>query len=236
MTKKLKKYLFLGLIMGMFIPSFAQAQGVFGGSAAQKIPTIQFERDNQYMADLLSLQNQVALLEKMIDRQQELNKMADNLAQLGMPFVPPAPEYKICEQLPANDVCAKSYPDLYEDYLMAAAMPEPLALPPAPSLPQIEDMAVIQSIDELDEDTAKSLEEAEFMWAEINCLNMVCKAIVVPKIQGNTSRYTTRIGDLLPNGLVVEKISTEGVVTSRGNTPILLEPAPSTLQQKQPLS
>lgn len=234
MINELKKYVYLLIGLAFLMPSISYAQGVFG-SGAQKIPTIQFERDNKYMATLLSLQNQNALLEKMISRQKELNKMAENLSELNMPFVPPAPEQSICKQLPGNDLCAEFYPSLYKDYNVATAMPDFIPLP-LPVLPNIEDIAVVKGIGELDIETLKSLEFADFMWTEINCLNMACKATVVPDISKNRARYTIRIGDRLPNGLVVEKISAEGVVTSRGEKPVILEPAPSSMASQKSVS
>ncbi len=215
----------------LLTPSKAYAQGGVFGGGPQKIPSIQFERNNQYMADILSLQNQVSLLKKMIDRQKKLNDMQENLSAMGMPFIAPAPEYVICQQLPANEVCAEFYPDLYEGYISAAAaMPAPL---PVPSFPKIDEIAITKNIGDLDRETFKKLEESDFMWAEINCLNDKCKAIVVPDIVGNLSRYTIRVGDKLPNGLIVEAISAQGVVTSQGSKTVPLNPAPSSDSSKQ---
>ncbi len=217
----LMKTIFVILIT--LIPSMAahhaHAQGIFGANQIQKpqeTPEIQFVYNNDYMSSILQLQNQVALLEKMIDRQEELNQIAENFSDIGVPFEMPAPEYDICKQLPGNDVCAEFYADLYQDYVLSSArLPQlmpPLDLPKTSkaSAPVVEDVSV-----------------SDFVWSEITCLNQACKAVIAPTYGDDMTRQTVYVGDQLPNGLIVEDISLGGMFASNGSKIIEIKPAPS---------
>ena len=81
-------------------------------SPVQKAKPI--ETDNDYLQDTLRLQYEISLLQRMIQRQSSIARLENNFAELGLGFEQPAPPFGVCEQLPVNIPCYRSYPELYD--------------------------------------------------------------------------------------------------------------------------
>lgn len=72
-----------------------------------------FGKSNPYFHETLTLHHQIGLLEQMIRRQSYIARLEKSYIELGLPFIEPAPPRGICEQIPANIPCVRSYPDIH---------------------------------------------------------------------------------------------------------------------------
>lgn len=216
----------LTLMMAMpalFAAGNAQAQFASGPS------TSRFGDNNTQLRTILTLQNQNQLLKKLIERETSVNQMIEAAIAVGIssPFIP-APDRRLCTDVPANIPCAKAYTNLYDDFSVtqrktAAQLP---ALPHAPSIMAETDIPDLSARDlsalpkELDSTMT-------IYWTDITCLGTRCSAVISPDPADLNARYRIMVGEKLPDGSIVRTISASGVTLERDNKPIHLNPAPS---------
>lgn len=201
----------------------------------------EFEIQNNYFGDKIKLQYQLALLEKMIAFQKQLNEVKDAYSELGITYKSPKPVRSICLQIPVNVPCFDAYPELYPglndslearkqemldsaiedltgkdrafDAILNAARPEQVGAPDDVELAKTE---------------AKKKPEvvtSDYQWVEIFCLSGECQGVLT-KSGDDDFRTTVRIGDELPDGSKVSKLQASRMEVTKSGTVIALRPAP----------
>lgn len=181
--------------------------------------------DNVIMRDTLRLQYQINLLESLIRRQTEIQRIALSYEKIGIPFKQPAPPKTACEQLPFNILCMAFYPesDKYKDLI-----DERQEEAARERKRQMDQMMVNIDFGNFDETILTSEQGAVvrevrkkivpspdtlYIWSDIQCLAGKCTALLLKK-DDPSIRFRARAGDDLPTGGKVKSISGEGVVTS----------------------
>lgn len=191
--------------------------------------------ENQYLADTLKLNYQISLLEKMVARQAELEKISESYAAMGVHYDPPAPARGICAQLPANAPCLKAYPDLYpavvdsrkefyqelERKARAAAEPERKE---GESDKQLEERKKTEAAEKKRIADMKERDD-RYRWTDVSCLGGQCRGVLVTHAMDGF-RATVREGDTLPDGTKVQTISTRGIRVSIDGQAVNVRPAP----------
>lgn len=215
-----------------FSPSVLAQQG--GGGA---LPSFAFPRDdvrertakenwrlepvptpvlkNAYLNDILSLQDQINLIEKLSEREKILSDLGQTYHDLGIAFTPPPPPREICEKIPPSVVCVQAYPDLFK---IAMPIEEPAQAPPIAEEPNVPPV-IQENPAPVPEDTGPT-----YRWTDVTCAGGACRAVLVNESNGRTRR-TVSEGDALDGGAIVAKISFEGVRISRNGAESLLMPA-----------
>lgn len=175
--------------------------------------------DNAYLSDTLKLNYQIGLLEKLVARQGELQKISESYQAMGVAFEGPPPARGICAQLPVNAPCLKHYPDLYGalahdrkayyDDLAAKA------LAANPNYVSPEDTGEAEEVRKKAE-AKRQAREAEkerhtrYQWTEITCRGDDCHGVLIqPRKEGY--RTTVREGTRLSDGTLVQNVSRHGI-------------------------
>ncbi|USO06883.1 MAG: hypothetical protein H6866_05375 [Rhodospirillales bacterium] len=200
--------------------------------------------ESPYLSDTIKMQYQISLLDKLIERQSKLEQIATSYDALGIPFTPPPPPRGICVQLPANAPCLKAYPDLYKGLIAerkthyddmkkkieaeAEAAARRMGLPVQSASAANDPAAAARARKEEAERKAKE-EAAErkdrYRWTDVTCLTGSCYGVLIkPKEDGY--RVTVRPGTRLPDGTLVQQISTSGIRISLKGDVIDVRPAP----------
>jgi hypothetical protein len=174
---------------------------------------------NIYLETTLSLQQQIALLDKLLARERSIAEIVLNYKRMGITYDPPRPELSLCKQVPDNMSCAVAYPEQYAGFLPEPPLPPEITFQPA----EVDLNSLPQAVTELSPELAIK----ELLWTEITCLKSVCRAVITPNIADGGARYAIKVGDVLPPGGVVESISANGIIISSGSTLITLLPAPT---------
>ena len=207
-----------------FEPSALRQEGASGAFSLNERPEFNF--DNPYLNDTLSLQYQNILLEKMILRQSAIARTEQSFLEVGVPFDQPAPPRGICEQLPVNVPCYKAYPDLFPGAVAQAGQIEEGALGDmaVPVLP-FADISTPPRQGAAAPKKAKAEKPAAdfsaYRWAEITCAGGRCSAVIVH----NGARRGVRQGDKLGEGVEVARITATGVELSQGGRSQQIEAA-----------
>lgn len=194
------------------IPSIDLSAGAKGEVQAESFTAGRpvFNYSNTYLNDILELQYQTTLLEKMIVRQGSISRLENAYINVGIPFEQPLPPKGICEQIPANVPCYSAYPDLYPEILPEV---EEAGIPA--------DMGMAEPVTVNIEPPKPSKLESGYKWAEIMCRGGDCSAVV----SNGTSRRTVREGDDLNDNIVVTSITSKGVTVSRDGLKEVLQSA-----------
>jgi hypothetical protein len=188
-------------------------------SGADQQPQKNQVAHNPYLDTYLKLQQQIALLNRFVERERSITDMTQNYKRIGLDFKPPKPELTLCRQLPDNLSCALAYPEKYADFLPPPASPSLASL----SFEPVTVSDIPQSISELSAD----FDIDHLLWTDITCLQAQCRAVITPNIENKGARYAIKVGDMLPQGGVVESITAQGVFISRGSKLITVNPAPA---------
>lgn len=196
------------------------------GTFSEKVPPISL--DNPYLKDALTLQHQIGLLERLIERQTVISQIESAYSGIGLPFHSAPPPREICEQLPPSVACSRGYPELYRNNALDISMDLEDLLPEIPSPDQVSVPALVPDTEvkaALPSETAQEEKAPEkYNWAEVSCAGNRCKAVLVDV--GNPAiRKTVATGDVLSDGSVISAISFDGVLLSREGKTIPLEPA-----------
>lgn len=62
--------------------------------------------------DIILLQEQINIIQALIERQSEIQKISKSYETVGINFNQPLPDRSTCKKIPANILCLYSYPDL----------------------------------------------------------------------------------------------------------------------------
>ena len=231
---KFLAYSFCALAAGVMMSSGAQAQVQLPQFSISDIPTIEMEQTapldneaafagimNPLMRDTLRLQYQINLLERLIRRQTEIQRIAESYSKIGLPFKQPAPPETACMQLPVNMLCMAFYPESekYEDLI--ADRRQEFSRDQARRMETM--MADININDLVEQDTQtptgqprrqrQNTPDTVYNWEDIRCLAGKCSALLVNREEADL-RFRLREGDDLPTGGTVSSISVGGVAVS----------------------
>jgi len=217
--------------------SIAVAQVQLPEFSISNVPTIEFETSdaidyetafakiqNPMMRDTMRLQYQINLLERLIRRQTEIQRIAESYEKIGVPFKQPAPPESSCRQLPVNVLCMAFYPESskYKD-LITERQDEF----EKDQRRQMQDMIFDINANGFDAHNNDNPAVAEMMrqqksnrnpdslyiWSDIRCLASNCSALLIEKEDPNI-RFRIRNGEALPEGGKINKITSSGVVAS----------------------
>lgn len=209
-------------------PSSAMAQA-FGRTAPVEPPPLTFSLRNKQLQDILRLQYQIQLLKQMIDHEKAVNEIVKTSISLGIqePNIP-APNQKLCSDIPANIPCAQAYDSLYAGYSAKRVKTVATPIHVAPSLSAILDNSDIPFLDAatLPELPANAFDTSTLFWTDITCLGGACSAVITPDPDNPRARYRVTQGEILPDGAVINHISAAGVKLLRNGRDIALKPAP----------
>ncbi|MBU6235118.1 MAG: hypothetical protein KGQ41_04680 [Alphaproteobacteria bacterium] len=224
------------------IPSVARAQEG-GGFALNDVAmaSIDFEEafasiENGFLSDMIKLNYQISLLEKMVERQAELQKISDSFKEMGAHFNQPPPPRGICAQLPPNAACVKFYPDLYPEIVgkRRAYFEEMKARAAAanPKAASREGESEAEKAARLAKEEAERMAAAEkaerkvrYQWTDISCLLESCRGVLIG-VTNPGYRATVRTGSVLADGTRVTGISKDGIVVNIAGDTINVRPAP----------
>ena len=181
--------------------------------------------DNPFLSDIFKLNYQVTLLQKMVDRQGQLERIAESLGSMGASFKQPPPPRGICTQLPPNAPCLKAYPELYPeivkarhayyDELKAKSSLNGSGDTGAKGETPAETKARLEREAKAEKERLEKLAKAErlkrYEWTEVSCLRGTCKGVLIAtKTDGY--RATVHRGTVLVDGtdweLVGDRIAT----------------------------
>lgn len=192
--------------------------------------------DNSFLADLIKLNYQISLLEKLVERQAGLLQIKETFAGMGMDFKEPPPARGLCEQLPVNAPCLRAYPELHPDLVAARkAYYEELKARAAASNP----VAAVQEGESEEERNARlAREEAaereanakierrqRYQWTDVSCVAGQCKGVLVSKARPGY-RITVLEGQRLSDGTRISQISADGITVNIAGDTIRVRPAP----------
>lgn len=230
----------IGLFLTMWVASpVAHAQVLLPEFSISSIPTLEnmgqdsfdYERafskiKNPMMADTLRLQYQINLLERLIRRQTEIQRIAESYAGVGIPFKQPAPPETSCAALPINILCMAFYPespkykDLIAERREEARRDQERQLE---SLLSQYNITPAQNTNRPQDSSGPRPAQAggaqqftapvagpDYIWSDIRCLSGNCSALL-ESTSDETMRFRIRLGDELPDGSKVTKISANGV-------------------------
>lgn len=175
---------------------------------------------NPWLRDVLRLNHQNGLLQRLVERQENVSKVGASYAKMGLNYTPSPPDLKLCKQLPMNAPCASAYPDLYGGYVAARRA------------------EIAQERKELEKQAAeirareramagKPVDESipQFEWTDIRCLHNTCSAVVREKDNAAKTK-TVRAGQTLAKNIQVAAISEQGVTLKVKGKAVDVPPAP----------
>jgi len=194
--------------------------------------------ENPFLSDIFKLNYQVTLLQKMVDRQGQLERISESLGSMGASFKQPPPPRGICTQLPPNAPCLKAYPELYPDIVKArhayydelkakssmnnAGDAGPKGETAAETKARLEREAKAEK--ERLEKLAKAERQKRYEWTEVSCLRGTCKGVLIAtKTDGY--RATVHRGTVLVDGTVVKDVTPDGIKISIDGDQIAVRPA-----------
>jgi len=200
---------------------------------------------NEALATHLQLRRDIRVIEGLLARQSELDKLRDTYKQLDIPFKEPPPPRTLCQSLPVNGVCLKHYPDLYQDFVSQekaafeadiqklvaeirkknSTMPQDVGLSP-------EDLAKQEQARKEAAERARLKREAaerknRYRWTDIRCRQRDCRGVLVASADP-ARRYTVKPNDTLPDGTRITRISATGIEAKIGPDMVRIQGAPVT--------
>jgi len=194
--------------------------------------------ENPFLSDIIKLSYQITLLQKMVDRQGQLERISESLGSMGASFKQPAPPRGICAQLPPNAPCLKSYPDLYPEIVKArrayydelkaksninnADTAGPKGETEAETKARLAREAKAEK--ERLEKLAKAERQKRYQWTEVSCVRDICKGVLVTS-KNDGYRATVQRGSVLVDGTIVKDVTPKGIKISIDGDQIAVRPA-----------
>jgi hypothetical protein len=229
---------FSGLAMAQAMPPFNIPQMITNEEVANL--AVDFDDafntiDNPYFSDTMKLNYQISLLEKLVARQAQVEKISDSYDAMGLAYKAPAPPRGICAQLPVNAPCLESYPDLYSDLVSARkayyrSLQEKAKASEPGRIAGESDEEVAARMKKIAAEKAAKAAAAErkvrYQWTDLTCLSTQCHGVLV-KATNADARYTVRSGSHLPDGTIVQNVSPDGVRVTIDGESIRVRPAPT---------
>lgn len=197
----------------------ASAGPLDGVSKQGALKPIRFGETNKVMSDLLLLQQQIAVLERLVEREGRLKTLAESYSHLDLDFNPAPPSREVCDGLPQNLPCAAGYPLRFPDmqgFLQTADVPSIVP--------------VLSTSTQVDEGiAAPEAAGLNFVWEDVRCNGKNCLAIVQDlSPEGQlTRRVSVTVGDVIAELGQVRSIDVNGVkVETEAGDVVILDPAP----------
>jgi hypothetical protein len=190
--------------------------------------------ENLFLSDTIKLNYQISLLEKLVARQAQVEKISESYSALGLSFDEPPPPRGICAQLPANAPCLKSYPDLYSALVadrkahFEEIEAKKHANRPGRKAGESDKQAEARAKKEAAEKAAKAAaaeRKVRYRWTEVTCLSGQCHGVLIKSAAANY-RVTVRNGSKLADGTIVQNVSSDGIRVSIDGDVIAVRPAP----------
>jgi hypothetical protein len=251
-------FLFLGVMCLTFVreEAFAQSFPEFSLGDAMVEPAeasdtneeddIDFVIESRLMRDILLLQEQVNILDAMVQRQAEIQKIASNYEGVGINFKQPLPPAETCAKIPLNLLCLYAYPDMDQhtsfmeeqaqrvEEMQQEAMNKAIAnitqsmgqMPPLSGGQQA--MATDVSFDQgmiFDPAPASSFKD-DYLWSDIRCAVGKCSALIVSSLD-SSKRFRVEKGDKIEGNIAIKDINIGGVqVSHEQEGDVFLSPLP----------
>lgn len=173
---------------------------------------------NRLMRDIITLQDQINLLESLVERQAEIQKIAENYEDLGLPYKQPPPPQNACQNLPTNVLCLFFYPDMDNNKALLQEAEQRIQERQQQfimdSLAQYElyegDLGSLDSPPNTSLDNMHSQPRNQFAWADIQCLRSECSALIVSTAD-QERRFRVNTGDTINESVTIKSISPLGV-------------------------
>lgn len=247
------RFLLLSLLVTVAMPAWAQntlpafnmrnlsddnIQRLPPPESVQAIDEYEFFKENDYLRDLIKLQYQNYVLERLLERQTEIERVAEAYANLDLTYNRPAPPLGLCRQLPANLLCVSYFPSLYQDTMQGVKEQVKKEVESLVALIQQADSETknfIQSAKDKEAKVKKTTDtkaeksaSVDYRWSDITCLAGECEA-VIEDLKTASFNQTVKIGDALPDGSMVAMIAASGVkIKDKGAEakPMSLKPMP----------
>lgn len=194
--------------------------------------------DNPMMRDVLRLQYQINLLERLIRRQTEIQRIATSYKNIGLPFKQPPPPQTACEQLPVNILCMAFYPESAKYKGLIAErqeefrrdqrrqmelMMQQMYVTPTPASAQ-SGTNQTGAAPAIQTRPAQS-PDARYMWSDIRCLAGKCSALLINR-EDTAMRFRIREDENLPDeGGKITHIQVSGVSAVYKGETVKLQPA-----------
>lgn len=194
--------------------------------------------ENPFLSDVIKLSYQITLLQKMVDRQGQLERISESLGSMGASFKQPAPPRGICAQLPPNAPCLKAYPDMYPEIVKArhayyddlkaksnmnntgdAGQKGETAAETKARLAR-EAKAEKERLEKL----AKAERQKRYQWTEVSCVRDACKGVLITS-KNDGYRATVHRGTVLVDGTIVKDVTPQGIKISIDGDQIAVRPA-----------
>lgn len=183
---------------------------------------------NNLMRDTLILQEQINLLESLVERQAEIQNIAENYAELGIPYRQPPPPINVCKSLPSNVLCLFFYPELENNQsLLEEARQRTIEKQQEALMDSLAELQVMNS--NFSENDLPSgmiplmAMQPRYAWADIQCLKSECTALVVSENDtGNRQRVS--VGDMVDNTLKITSITPLGIKAMIDDETIDIQP------------
>lgn len=222
----MKRFLFplclVAILLCQNTPSHAQ---IFETPASVSIG---FGAENKQLATVLQLQYQMQVLKRLIEHERAVGQMVESSIAIGLnnPAIN-TPDRELCAQVPANLPCAEAYTDLYENFIGNRPDPIVTATPIEARAPILADSDVpnLSAQPLPDNLPAAQIAFDNLFWTDITCMAMKCSAVISPNPADPKARYRVVVGEKLPDGSTIERISAAGVSITRNGEKVSLEPA-----------
>ena len=184
-----------------------------------------FRVDNDYFADLMKIQYQISVLERLIARQASVQRLQQRFSDIGIAYKAPPPSRKLCEKVPVNVPCLEAYSDIYDIIIPQV---EPLVI--SEGDPLITDYIDVPDEPDREPEIAEQPEEIilkskDYLWVDVTCGAGSCNALVIDS-QNPQVRKTIKVGDKIEKDTIeVLEISQKGVKFLESEQIIFLVPA-----------
>ena len=182
---------------------------------------------NPLMRDVIYLQEQINLLEALVQRQAEIQKIATNYEQIGVPYKQPPPPANVCRKLPPNVLCIYFYPDMDSNRVFLSETRSRVR--------ERQNMAVMQSLEDYSYTQPQSaqsepteilpIQTAVYKWTDIECRLGNCTALITSS-DNSDNRIRVKNGDKIDGDrLRIVSINPVGVIASIQGNEFTLQPA-----------
>lgn len=198
-----------------------------------------YEIKTPLMNDILVLQEQINLLGALVERQAEIEKIADSYDNVGLVFKQPGPSEQICEKIPVNLLCLYTYPDMEKNTTLVEGQKQRIQDQQQQALEEaiasfvennqsydldLQDLNGSQDIAQWTQPVEDTIKQ-KFYWSDIQCLMTKCSALIV-SVNDSARRYRVSKGDVFSEGIAVKDININGVQVGLNDKDYFLDPKP----------
>ncbi len=239
-----------GEVLAQSFPEFSLGDAItepVEGAEAQeeKDVDLDFVIESRLMRDILLLQEQINILDAMVQRQAEIQKIASNYESVGINFKQPLPPLETCKKIPLNLLCLYAYPDMEQhasfmdqqkqrvEQKQQEAINQAIAnitqsmgqMPQLPRGGQQPTTANVAFDTGMAFNPSPTLKD-NYFWSDIRCAVGQCSALVVSSVD-ESKRFRVEKGDTIEGYINVKDINIGGVqVSSEEEGDTFLKPLP----------